>query len=322
MRKTFSVIMLIIGTVIGSGFASGKEISVFFSRFGNVSYFFIAITFFLFWGIIYFFLSFGNDRLLKLTSSKIFSFLCIIISLIFTSSMFAGAVNVYGDSHFIKILISLILIIICCYVSRRGVPFLEKLNVFLIPSTLICMAIVLFSNVNHYECSIVGQNAFAGLFFTLLYSALNFSISGVVIAKSGSLLSKKQKVWASFLSSFTLSCFLMLTNFVILSNPECMEFDMPLISLSNGFSFVLIRFVVFSGCITTLFSLVFTTSETLKKFNFKQNLIYFVSILFPVFVSVLGFGHIVSLLYPFASVLGVIFFLSMFLSSDLQHNSS
>ena len=313
--------MIVIGTVIGSGFASGKEIAVFFSRFGIVSHFFIALTFFAFFAIIYAFFSLGEKALKKLEKSRFFSIICIIISLIFTSSMFAGTINVLPESVFLKICFALILLVVCCRVSKRGVPMLAKLNNLLIPATLVCLLIVLISNFKGANLSVnINQNAFAGLFFAVLYWVLNFSISGLVIAKTGLEMTKRQKVLASFFSSLILSAFLLLTNFVILSNPESMQQGMPLVFLSSGVMSVLIKFVVFSGCITTLFSLVFTTAETLKRFNFSQRAIYFVSIIFPAALSLFGFGAIVSLLYPFASVLG--FFLLLVLFFSPQKNSS
>ena len=50
---TFSVVLAIVGTIVGSGFISGKEIAVFFTRFGLFSYPCIFLAFFLFWGIFY-----------------------------------------------------------------------------------------------------------------------------------------------------------------------------------------------------------------------------------------------------------------------------
>ena len=88
--RDFGRIMLIIGTVIGSGFASGKEIAVFFSRFGSLSYVFIGLAFFLFFGVFYWILSYGNKGMSKLNSSKFFLILSVVVSLVFTSSMFAG----------------------------------------------------------------------------------------------------------------------------------------------------------------------------------------------------------------------------------------
>ncbi len=322
MKKTFSAVMIIIGTVIGSGFASGKEIAVYFSRFGSASYFFIALTFFLFFGLIYSFFSFGERALDKLASSKLFSVICIIISLIFTASMFAGTINVLPENIFVRIAFGAALIGVCCYVARRGIPFLSKLNNFLIPLTLVSMLVVLLSNFSLPKAGLAGQNAFAGLFFTLLYSVLNFSMSSIVIAKSGIGMSKKEKVWASLISSLTLCSFLLLTNFVLLSHPESMQEAMPLVFIASGVCGHLIRFVVFSGCITTLFSLVFTTSESLKKLGCKGWGIYLIAIFFPCICSLFGFGTIVSFLYPFASVLGIFLLLILFFLPSRAADSS
>lgn len=312
MKKSFSTTMIIIGTVIGSGFASGKEVAVFFSRFGTISYFFIFLSFFLFFGIIYFFLSRGSHALEKLTSSKLFSALCLLVSLIFTSSMFAGTFEILPQQNSAKTLLMALLVVICVIVAKRGIKSLAFLNNLLIPATIASMAVVLLSNFEGVKAASFHQNGFAGLLFALLYSVLNFSISGVVIAQSGEKLTKKQKAGVSFVSSFLLSSFLMLTNCVLLSNPEMIGQDMPLVALSSGVAAALIKFVVFSGCITTLFSLVWTSRLALKRFGVNFVMSIAISIFLPLGLSMLGFGSIVSFLYPFASIVGAGMLLFLF----------
>ncbi len=312
MKKTFSAVMIVVGTVIGSGFASGKEIAVFFSRFGNISYLFILFAFFLFWGVIYLFFSFGEKLTRKISSSKIFSFLTVLVSLIFTSSMFAGAGNVLPENAVLKAFFSLFLIVLCLIIAKNGLSFLSGINNFIMPVTLLSMCIVLFSNLK-FSFAVSAQSELGGLFFMLLYVILNFSISSIVIAKGGMNLSQKQKVWASFFASLTLSFFLLLTNFVLLSHPSAMAESMPLLALSSGVGEVLIKFVIFSGCLTTLFSLVLTSTDCLKQFHLSGFLRCFIAIILPFAISYLGFGAIVSYLYPFASVLGTLFLLILFL---------
>ena len=54
--------MLIVGTIVGAGFASGQEIVVFFAQYGFVSLIFgIPVFLFLFFGVKEF-LSFGNKN--------------------------------------------------------------------------------------------------------------------------------------------------------------------------------------------------------------------------------------------------------------------
>ena len=304
--------MIIIGTVIGSGFASGKEVAVFFSRFGRISYFFIVLSFFIFFGLIYFFLSQGNKSLSKLVQSKIFSLLCLFVSLIFTSSMFAGTLNVLPSSNILRILLMTIILFVCVIVARKGIKSLGYINGALIPMTIFCMAFVLLTNLEELSFPNFNQNAFAGLLFTVLYAVLNFSISGVVIAKSGEQLTKKQKTFVSFVASFLLSSFLMLTNVILLSNPEAIRQDMPLVYISSGVANLFVSFVIFSGCITTLFSLVWTSRLALKRFGVSLNLSIVISVFLPLLLSMLGFGSIVSYLYPLASIVGIGILLLLF----------
>lgn len=315
MKKTFSAIMIIIGTIIGSGFATGKEIAVYFSRFGLVSYFLILITGVIFFGVIYFFLSRGLKAFEKISSSKFFLSMCTIISLIFTSSMFAGTINILPQTLWLRVLFWVGLCVACLYVARRGLKSLALANNFLIPALLICMIVVLSQIIKPINANFASKNAFLGLFFAILYCLLNFSTSGIVFAKLGDGLTKKQKVWASLISSLTLCAFLMLTNNALLSHPSSINQEMPLVFLSSGVSLLLIKFVVFSGCITTLLSLVYTTALSLEKLAFPKFWIGFIAVVFPAIVSIFGFGRIVSFLYPLASVIGIFVFFALCFSA-------
>ena len=62
MKKSFSSVMIIIGTVIGSGFASGKEITTFFTVFGYYSFLSLPIIFFGFYFCIYKLLLIGSKN--------------------------------------------------------------------------------------------------------------------------------------------------------------------------------------------------------------------------------------------------------------------
>lgn len=307
--------MIIIGTIIGSGFATGKEIAVYFSRFGAVSYFLILITGTVFFGVIYFFLSRGSHAFEKISSSKFFLALCVIISLIFTSSMFAGTINILPQQTWLRVVFWIGLCFACLYVSKRGLRSLALANNFLIPALIVCMAIVLSTIIKPIDLNFGSKNSFLGLFFAILYCLLNFSSSGIVFAKLGDGLTKKQKVWASLISSLTLCVFLMLTNNALLSHPTSINQEMPLVYLSSGVSLLLIKFVVFSGCITTLLSLVYTTSLSLEKLSFPKFWIGIIAVVLPAIVSIFGFGRIVSFLYPLASVVGIFVFFALCLSA-------
>ena len=62
--KQIKIIFLIIGTIIGAGFVSGKEISSFLTIYGYYSFIFILPIFLLFYFCIYKLLLIGSNNIL------------------------------------------------------------------------------------------------------------------------------------------------------------------------------------------------------------------------------------------------------------------
>ena len=58
--KVLKTSMLIIGSIIGAGFASGKEIFTFFAKYGVISLLFVVPLFFLIYLFNYVYLKFGS----------------------------------------------------------------------------------------------------------------------------------------------------------------------------------------------------------------------------------------------------------------------
>ena len=61
MKNNYTLTFLILATIIGAGFASGKEIYVFFTRFGVISFLNIIICFLLFYLSIKLYLNVGSS---------------------------------------------------------------------------------------------------------------------------------------------------------------------------------------------------------------------------------------------------------------------
>lgn len=310
--KDFGKIMLIIGTVIGSGFASGKEVAVFFSRFGYFSYFFIPLVFFLFFGVFYWILKNGKYGIQRLSSSKFFLILYVIVSLVFTSSMFAGTTaTMCLNIPVIDLILILALLFVCVIVSQKGVGFLAKLNSYLIPFAIVVLVCCLMKNLGCQSFFLNGSIP-SGMLFTVLYVVMNVSTSCLVIGQIGQTVTKRQAVKISFFSSLILCILLLFINMVLLGNEGSISLPMPLLDISNGAVKVMMQIVIFLGCLTTLLSLIFTTSQVLRKMNICGIFNIFIAVILPFFTSFVGFGNIVSILYPITSVIGI-FMLTPFL---------
>lgn len=329
MRNVFFAVIAIVGTVIGSGFISGKEIAVFFSRFGYFSYFCILLVFLLFFIFFRYILNRSEFALKRLSKSRISFYSNLILCLIFSSAMFAGISNsLSGMNTFIKCIMLISVVILCFLVYKNGMGSLERLNVIFIPLMIFLFVFNLFSifefKNTDYESTIPKYLSFI---YAILYVFLNLSNGSILICRLGQKLTKKQRTRVAFYSALVLFLILLLTNIVLLQNQSSFIQDMPLLSLFNGFQKVLMSVVIFVGCITTLFSLVYTSSFSMRGLCKNEFLIFLVSVLFPLILSLLGFSFIVLYLYPLASVLGGeilidLFFISFFKRADKKIHSS
>ncbi|MDE6583527.1 MAG: hypothetical protein K2K31_02635, partial [Clostridia bacterium] len=278
-------------------------------------YIFLAgILFFL---LFYFFLRFGEKVTQKVEQIKIINWIILFISIIFCASMFAGIKNLFAyfpNWLYITLLVALLVLTFCLTV--KGIGGLEKLNMILMP-----IASVVFFGVLIYGATMssgykVETTPFAGLLYSPLYVALNTSISGLLIAKVGKGLSKKQTFLSSLFSTIIILIFLFLGNFVLRQNPLVYASEMPFLSLmsSNKVMFVLIYLVLFAGCFTTLMSLCITLKISFEKFVSDQKFSSVLSVFVPCILSSIGFSQIVSLFYPIASVLGIFILLFVIFS--------
>lgn len=318
MKKCLLAIFLILGTVIGSGFSSGKEIVVFFTRFGFYSFLFIPIAFVLFYFVFYLLMTKGQQKLINNRNSKIVSILMILCCTIFSSSMFAGIQNCADNvSMYIKIFLFALIFLLCFFACFKKLNFLSVTNLILIPVLLIILIVFFFfAFPSSSFIPVPKQNVFVGLgggaFFCVLYIVLNISLSSIVIAKSGEGMTKKQIKFASLFSALTLSVFILLVNVLVICNYDVVSEEMPLLALSSGVFSILLRFVIMVGCLTTLLSDIFIASSSCKRLNFNDVSIFIICTLLPFAMSSIGFSSIVSWLYPTASLVGVVLLFLLF----------
>ena len=262
----------------------------------------------LFFLLFYFFLK-NAEKILKIVEkSKAVKCLTFFVSLIFCSSMFAGLKNLFSlFPTFLSVFSITAVVFICVFFTLKGFGGLEKINLFLMPFTMLSFLIVLIFCSGRNESFNFNLGAAAGLLYSPLYVALNSCMSGLVLCKVAKTLNKKQVVLTCVFASFLIFFFLIFANFVLLKNGLSFFDEMPFLFLSktNSFVFLLEFIVVFCGCLTTLLSLCFNLCSTMN-YAFKNiKLSAAFACLLPFALSSLGFSKIVSFLYPICSVFGI-----------------
>ena len=330
MFYSISAFLAIIGTVIGSGFISGKEVVVFFSRFGLWSFPCIILTFFLFFFIFKFLLFKGEKSLKKIEKSKFSFVLNLILCSIFSASMFAGSINMVKGLGKIAVGIFIILLLfLSARVSKRGISSLNKLNFLLVP---IMTLVLIFGGVyllfkGGSVCNVGQSFGELSILYTFLYVVLNTANGCVLIANFGQKLTDKQKTRVAFWSALVLCVILLIINIVLLFSPKVFGEEMPLLALFSGVWKQVLSFAILIGCVTTLFSLIYSLSSSMRGLCKNEIWIFCVSVIMPFVLSLCGFGFIVSYLYPLASVIGAILlaqlsFIPLFKRADKKVHSA
>ena len=325
----FKIGFLFIGTVIGAGFASGKEILVFFGNSGKYFWLVCSLCSILFALIAMLFMIraktlnlYNLSDLSKQTFKKghaVFDLFIIAAQLIVLAAMLAGI-----DSLFIEILgfnsrfplFSLFSLILCCVVISFGISGVLEVNSVLVPVIIIFIVlIVIFKpkiNADILASDVLKQSGILpSALSCMLYVGMNMLLSVNVLISPCKTLSKRQIITGAVFGAICISALMFIIGANIFSSStDILKVDMPLLFLTNGMPnlFKLISaIVVWCGIFTTMISSMFPIVEYAKPF-FKNK---FLNILM---VSGIGFGLsragfyiIVKYLFPVLGTIGSIF---------------
>ena len=313
--REIKLILLIIGTIIGAGFVSGKEIAVFFANYGLFSLLFILPMFFLLYFIILKLLFIGSKNninnatelniLIFKKDSKVIKVFTFVSFVILSSTMFTAIPSALGFEQFglHKILITVALCFFVAIVICKDTSFIQTICLFVVPVILVVVLWVCFDNFNTiqsgpiFDIVLVPYNVFN-------YVCRNMFLSYFVICKSSYKLTDKQCKRISFFASLILCSFMAIEIIVELGNTQILSQQMPMLVLAenNVVLHYLYLIVLQFAIVTTLISAIVTLKSF---FNFKIKILNVIS---PIFIcamlSMISFDYFVEYLYPVIGMMG------------------
>ena len=333
MKKDFTKIFQVaIGTVVGAGLASGKEITQFFTSFGLTS--FLGI---LFCGVFYILMGSiiakigikyslnSYSDVLKIISPNLLGKITGVITTFYLIS--SASIILAGSGALInqffevpKIVGSLIMLCIACVFLLRDTEGLIEVNSFIVPALLCTITLVLFLYFLFCKDSISLQyiSSFEppkkGVFVsTILYAGYNIlCCSGVLVPLSNETKSSKTMVYGIALGALGLTLLSGSINLLLLANqPYIFELEIPLLLVAQRFGSViqaLLLVIIWLEMFSTEVSDVYSISKTLEQsFNikFKKGIFIVLAVALP--ISQIGFSNLISTLYPLFGLLSLIF---------------
>jgi|GEM_PF-5025995 len=307
VKNVIVIVCVLLGSFIGAGFISGKEIATFFTQFGWVS----VITSLLACAIIAVNIyiefnrnsSYNDGKLSKITN--LCYYLC---SFVVATAMLAGLfkLSFIIFSGAVAAIVSGLIIAICFILIVKGITSLSKINVVFIFLAVTLIIIICCQTIKNGDTALLEtRNVAGGFLFGLVYAGMN---SLTIIPVTRLLKNKiKQKAEAKSVAIlfFIVSGSLILGINLIVSSKT----SMPMLDAAasvGGVVKVLYIVAIFMGLITSLLSTSIVVKEKIKlklKDNFVSSSIVLATTLV---VSTIGFDSVVELLYPIIGVIGMV----------------
>lgn len=330
--RVIKISAIIVGTIIGAGFASGKEIFEYFAKYGAKSIIFVIPLFFLLYCFIFSNLKYGNTygNLSFLERNKIlgnynkfskkidyFNIMLFITFLIYSSAMFSALnslLQTYFDSlnKTVTVLLSIFVTFVLYKLSNNAFAIVSN---FVVPLVIICVLITsIYSFKNGNFVSNFGINNVSPLVLLIVsYASQNIFFASFIIINFGKELSVQEQKKVSFLVSLIISILILIGIFCFLFNPNLVLSQLPFIQIAININPI---FSIVFG-IVLLFSILTTYSSSLKSLNeyFNGSKIYNKKIVMFILIILLGlcnFENIINYFYPIVGMFGIIYFVKIY----------
>lgn len=325
MRAVFNLlssVFLCVGVVIGAGFITGAELVSFFGS-KNFVYYIIIATILLFLSLVSVFLlsnRFGhlekiNQKILG-KRGRLFYFATLISCFILVSSMLSALDQIWKGFGVLENfpVLSISALILVNFTISKGIGFLEKLSLILVPIILvICNEICFKKNAFYFPSEKIAVLDFSKASVkAVFYVSMNVFMSLPVLVATSKNKGKKHNIICAVLVALILGAqSIIILSTICFEGQNALNSAMPFLvaikgQTGNGIFITCLLFAI----ITSLYSSYYPLYNHCVQAN-KKHKIVIVSVLSFIF-SRLGLKAIVDYLYPVISIFGAIYLIRCF----------
>lgn len=324
------VSFLIIGTTIGAGFASGREIWEFFSSYGQGSSFFLLLSMILFSISCYIIMNISYqlkaphyvwvlEELIGRPLAKVYDLLIFLYLMSTSVVMFAGSgatFEYWSISYWVGVgVISLLVFLI----FLRDVEGIMSLNSILIPIMVVTLMAVcmlfLWKGYGQGESVVSDQRMFAS---AIVFTALNILPLVAVLSALGARMKPAEIKVASISSAIGLCSIALVYNEALLSiGNEILLFEVPLFAILRYFSgefmfgvSLVLWLAIYTTAISGIFGLVSRFENSVK---WPQWVVVAAFIVVIIPLTKFGFANLITFLYPLYGVLNLFILVTILL---------
>ncbi|CAM3800642.1 hypothetical protein COLU111180_08845 [Cohnella lubricantis] len=326
--RSMQIAFTFIGTVVGAGFATGREVMQFFTRFGHWGALLIATATLLFVWL-------GAKMMLLAAELKAKSYedlnkhlfgerigtwvshLMLVLLLGVNAVMLAGAGSIFSEHLNIAYQTGLLITMAACFaLLRRGMNAILAINTLVVPVMFLFTAVLVLHTLNgpgsgRWLTLTSEQSPFAAWMSPFLYAAFNLSMAQAVLVPVGSAIGNPTVLRrGAWLGGIGIGVMLLAGHLTLSSRmPGIQQFDIPMggIARETGpwvhYAFI---FLIFMEIFTTLVADIYgLTLQLQERLQFSRSALV-LAVLFICFVAgQFGFGPLLSTLYPLFGMLSL-----------------
>ncbi len=295
MTKIFKLAALFIGTIIGAGFATGKEIALYF---GSVSPVAAALSGIFMGALMALFMLSGKYGFS--VSGKGAKIAVYISSAITASAMIAAIESLFYNFLGLP-LMGLLFALIGAVIVAFGMDKVKLINFIMVPAIVVLIVLIFVKKGNY------GASGGFSIFPPISYAALNILLAGFILSEEGKRSSEKEIALSSFIAGVFLAVMLYLLRCVV----DGEQGNMPVLSSAqqSGLKWGAVA-LIFLAVFTTLLSALKMLNDVSEKINAflnikgkAPNVLLTLILSYP--LSLFGFGNLVDFGYPAVSAMGI-----------------
>ncbi len=328
-KQMMQIAATYIGTVVGAGFATGREIVEFFTSYGSAGLIGIIIS-----GLLFIFL--GTRIMLvarkigahtyedinrHMFGSRMASFVNIILFIMLfgvTSVMLSGTGAIFKEQLHLSFQIGIFLTLFLVYiVMQKGMKGILWTNSIVVPIMVLFSIVISISMLDDAGSrALIEQDDFIGqwkwLFSSFTYAAFNLTLATAILVP----LSKEAEddgviKWGGLFGGLGLMFILLNSHFALYSVPRVLNYEIPIAEIIGQLGAVvhlLFLLVVYGEIFTTLIGNLFGLVGSLtRNFRASSNMLLLVIMLGSYLISQFGYSSLLHFLYPLFGMIGLVF---------------
>jgi uncharacterized membrane protein YkvI len=326
----FQVAAVYVGTVVGAGFATGKEIVEFFSRFG-----FLGLISILLCG--YLLVSIGSKLMriavrIKAKSYQEFNeylfgkwigmginFFMLVMLLGVSAVMLSGAGAVFeeqlGLSKNLGVFLTIFLSILVMLIGTKG---LFAVNTIVVPLMISfsLMLMILSVNMPHFLSQLLyipqASDGWKVVATPFTYSALNLALAQAVLVPIATEINDDWTIkWGGIIGGLLLTVILISSHFTLIMLPNFEMYQIPMAvimkNLAAEFHWIFVL-VIYGEIFSSIIGDVYGLERQVKQYvNIPSIITVTFIFIISYFLSLIDYGRLLSYLYPLFGYVSLIF---------------